>query len=61
MTVIEARVKRWGNSLGVIIPSETVFSRRIKENENVKIIILNDSKKALRETFRIARGKTNKT
>ena len=51
MTVISTRVKKWGNSLGLIIPSGTVTSRKFKENQKINIIILEDSKKILEETF----------
>lgn len=61
MNVIETKVKRWGNSLGVIIPSEAVEERRLKENENIKILIVRDSRKALRETFGIGKGKITKS
>lgn len=61
MNIIETKVKRWGNSLGVIIPSEAVEARRLKENENIKIIIVKDSRKALRETFGIGKGKITKS
>jgi antitoxin component of MazEF toxin-antitoxin module len=31
------KVRRWGNSLGVVLPKELVESERIRENENVSI------------------------
>lgn len=61
MAVIETKVKRWGNSLGIIIPSEAVANKKIKENQNISIIILEDSRKAFRETFGIGKGKIKKT
>ena len=61
MNVISARVKKWGNSLGVIIPSETVDARNIKENEEIRIIIVKDSGKVLRETFGLLKGKITKS
>ena len=51
MTVIETKIKRWGNSFGIIIPSETIATKKIKENQNIGVIILEDSKKVLEETF----------
>jgi antitoxin component of MazEF toxin-antitoxin module len=44
MSVISTKVRRWGNSLGIIIPSEAVNSRKLKENQIVGVIILEDSK-----------------
>jgi len=61
MTLIETKVKRWGNSLGIIIPSQTVEKRKIKENDRINVIIVNDSAKALSETFGIGKGKIKKS
>lgn len=60
MTVIEAKVKRWGNSLGIIIPSEAVEKENIRENSNIQIIILKDSKEAFKKTFGMLKGKITK-
>ena len=57
MTIIQTKVRRWGNSLGVIIPSEAVANKKIKENQNISIIILEDSRKVLKETFGSLKGK----
>lgn len=51
MTIVRAKVKRWGNSLGIIIPSETIADKKIKENQNIDVIILEDSRKVLEESF----------
>jgi antitoxin component of MazEF toxin-antitoxin module len=32
-------VRRWGNSLGVVIPSEEVSKEGLKENDEVEIVI----------------------
>lgn len=61
MTVIETKLKRWGNSLGIIIPSETVAARKLKENENISILIIPDSSKVLHETFGMLKGKLTKS
>jgi len=60
MSIIEARVKRWGNSFGIIIPSETVAAKKIRENQTVNIIIMEDSKKVLKKTFGLLKGKITK-
>ena len=60
MTLIETKVKRWGNSFGVIIPSETVEIKNIKENDKIKVLIIKDSKEALRKTFGLLKGKITK-
>jgi len=61
MTLIDAKVKRWGNSFGIIIPSETILTKKIKENQNIKIIILEDSRKVLEETFGSLKSKLKKS
>ncbi len=61
MTAIQTRVRRWGNSLGVIIPSEAVESERIKENDEIRILVLKDSRKAFKETFGMLKGKLKKS
>ena len=61
MTQIEAKVKRWGNSFGVVIPREVIDKENIKEDQNISIIILEDSKKVFKETFGIGKGKLKKS
>ena len=61
MTVIEAKVKKWGNSLGIILPSYVVEARKIKENDSIQILFVPDSSKALRETFGMGKGKLTKS
>lgn len=38
---IEAIAKRWGSSIGIILPKEIVDAKMIKENDVVKIEIKN--------------------
>jgi antitoxin component of MazEF toxin-antitoxin module len=37
--VTEVTVKKWGNSLGVILPKEFVNENKIKENDKIDILI----------------------
>ncbi|MDO8460657.1 MAG: AbrB/MazE/SpoVT family DNA-binding domain-containing protein [Nanoarchaeota archaeon] len=60
MTVIEAKVKRWGNSFGVVIPIEVIEKENIKEEDKISLIVLRDSRKALKETFGLLKGKITK-
>ena len=60
MIETEAKVRRWGNSLGVIIPKETVEKENIREKELLKFIILKESN-VLKNTFGMLRGKWKKT
>ena len=61
MTIIETKLKKWGNSFGVVIPSEAVVARNLKENENIRLIIVKDSGKVLHETFGIGKGRLTKS
>ena len=59
----EARLKAWGNSIGVVIPKEMLQHENLSVNDEVKIII---KKKAnpLREAFGRLKGvkaRLNKT
>ncbi len=61
MVTIEAQLKRWGNSLAVIIPSEEVENGKLRENQKIKFIILKNPGNVLRETFGMGKGKLKKT
>ena len=61
MKIIQTRVKKWGNSFGIVIPSEIVVEEKIKENENIEVLILRNSKKVFKETFGILKGKLTKS
>jgi len=61
MVVIETKVKRWGNSFGLIIPKETIINQKIKENQNISVIIIEDSKKVLNETFGSLKNKLKRS
>lgn len=47
---VEARVKQWGNSLGVIIPSQTVERLSLKPDEQI-IIEVSKKENVLKELF----------
>ena len=50
MIEVEAKVRKWGRSFGVVIPKEKIKEGGIKENETIKLLV---SKKTnvLKETF----------
>lgn len=56
MIEIEAQVKRWGRSFGIIIPMEKIREANIVENEKVRIT-LNKKRNPFIETFGILKGK----
>ena len=61
MTIIETKVKRWGNSFGIVIPANIVSEEGIKEDQKIKVIVLRDSSKVLKETFGMLKGKLKKS
>ena len=43
MEVREAKIKKWGNSMGIIIPREIVESQRLRENDRIVISIVKEA------------------
>lgn len=60
MIMVETEARKWGNSIGVVIPREVAEREHIKESEKVKLLIIRDGSKTLKETFGIAKGKIKK-
>lgn len=56
--VIEVKTKRWGNSIGIIIPSETIERLNIRPEERI-IIDIQKGTNVLKEMF--GTMKTKKT
>ena len=50
MIEVEAKVRKWGRSFGVVIPKEKIKEEGIKENETIKLLIAKRSN-VLKETF----------
>jgi len=50
MTEITAKVRRWGNSYGIIISSDVIKNKGIREGEEVDAILIKKSN-VLRKTF----------
>jgi len=61
MTMIKVQAKKWGNSLGIVLPSYVVEKEHIKENQKLNLLILKDSRKTLKETFGIGKNKMKKS
>lgn len=54
--IIEVRTKRWGNSVGVVIPNETIERLNIKPEEEI-IIEIEKKNNVLKEMFGKAKFK----
>ena len=50
MIEVEAKVRKWGRSFGVVIPKEEAIEEGIKENENI-VILISKKNSVLKETF----------
>ena len=50
MIEVEAKVRKWGRSLGVVLPKEKIIKEGIKENETV-VLLIGKRTNALKETF----------
>lgn len=51
MIELETKIRKWGNSMGVVIPLHKIAENQIKEGENVKIMITKKKGNILREMF----------
>ncbi len=56
MLEFDAKIKRWGNSFGVIIPKEQIFFDKLREEDEVHIIAIKKNN-ALKKTFGLLKGK----
>lgn len=59
--MIKTKLKKWGNSFGVIIPKEIIDSENFIENQEIEILIVKENPNALKELFGTLKRKGNKT
>ena len=50
MIEVEAKVRKWGRSLGVVIPKDKIRDEKIKEDETISLLTTKKPN-VLRETF----------
>ena len=60
MKQMEATVREWGNSLGIILPKEFTKNENIKPGDKVKVIVLSN-KNSLNAVFGSLQGKMKRT
>ena len=60
MVIMKTQIKKWGNSFGVIIPRNILQGEKLRENDEIEIIIVR-SNNILKETFGILKGKIKKS
>lgn len=56
MVEIKVKTRKWGNSIGIIIPKEVVKREKIKSGQKISILLLKDSD-VLKKTFGSMRGR----
>lgn len=49
--MIKGKLKKWGNSFGIIVPKEIVNSENLREGQEVDFLVVKKNKNVLRETF----------
>lgn len=60
MTTINTKTRKWGNSVGIVLPNKVILDENIEENQDIKILIVRDSN-VLYKTFGLLKGKIKKT
>ena len=54
--MFKAKLRNIGTSFGVIIPMNTITQNKLKEGEEIELLILNKNKKIIDESFGIDKG-----
>jgi len=57
MEKTNVKVKKWGNSFGIILPSEIVKSQNLREGSELEILINLKNKTKAGDIFGILKGK----
>ncbi|MBI2045327.1 AbrB/MazE/SpoVT family DNA-binding domain-containing protein [Candidatus Pacearchaeota archaeon] len=57
MEIIQTRTKKWGNSIGMVLPKEIVVRNNIRENQPLKLAILNEEGNVVERSFGKLKGK----
>ncbi len=55
VAIVNGVTKKWGNSIGVIIPKDVVEKEHIKEGQKIEIVIMKPDN-VLKETFGMMKG-----
>ncbi len=57
MEQINAKVKKWGNSLGIVLPKTLVDNQQLKEGTEIEILVQAKNKTKVKDVFGILKGK----
>ena len=51
MIEVKTRLRKWGNSFGIVVPIGAVEKEKVKEGEEVTILLNKEKNNVLREMF----------
>ena len=51
MIQIKSRLRKWGNSLGIVVPQKIIENEKAKEGDEVIILLCKEKNNVLKETF----------
>lgn len=57
MIELRTKLRKWGNSLGVVVPMNSLQKEKFKENDEIVLLIAKERENVLRETFGIHKFK----
>ncbi len=60
MEKINATIKKWGNSFGIILPKEIVNTENLKEGNEIEVLISSKNKTRAKDIFGILKGRIKK-
>ena len=55
MLEFETKVKKWGNSFGLVVPKKELGKERIKENEEIHVIAIRKNY-SVKDSFGLLKG-----
>ena len=61
MEIITTETRRWGNSLGVVIPQQIVKKEKLKEHAQIRFLLITNNSNVLKSSFGVLKGKINKS
>ncbi len=60
MITVKTKTRKWGNSIGIVIPKDAAERENLMQGEEVELLLLRKSN-VLRESFGLLKGKLTKS
>ncbi len=57
MIEIKTKLRKWGNSFGIVVPQKAVEETKAREGDEIVVLIAKNKENVLRETFGTAKFK----